>query len=69
MYKLVITQILNTIPKDVTLYLNDESSAYKISSELAKDSTMLDVVIYKNDKVVKKFKNETNTIRFWGVRK
>ena len=69
MYKLVITQILNTIPKDVTLYLNDESSAYKISNELAKDSTMLDVVIYKNDKVVKKFKNETNTIRFWGIRK
>jgi len=69
MYKLVITQILNTIPKDVTLYLNEESSAYKISSELTKDSTMLDVIIYKDDKVVKKFKNETNTIRFWGISK
>lgn len=68
MFKLVIHQIFATLPKDVTLYLEDEAMAHKVSAELIKDSSVLDVSIYKDDKVIKKFKNEVNFVKFYNTR-
>ena len=69
MYRLFLTQIFDTIPKDCSIYLNNLEVALNAADYLAKDQSSLEVIVYQGNSAIKKFKNEINFLKYYGIQR
>lgn len=66
MIKVLVHQIFDTLPKDITLYLNNIENALKLAMILSKDTSVLEVSIYRDNELIRKEKNEINFLKHYG---
>lgn len=69
MYRLFLQQVFDTVPKDCSFYLNNLEVALNTANVLSKDESALEVIVYKGGEIIRKFKNEVNFIKYYGIKR